>query len=178
LEAERRGRNSLQLGLVGRASMVGIPVSLFSTSAFHRHLRNRFDPIFVLPVAPKPSSAPTLAPTTGRHTGTGSAALKTLSVSPTPLDWFHAVPLLHLIVLTGYTPASYDLPRAGARTFERIRKEAKASGKPVVVFPECTTSNGRGLLRFAEGVLGCESVPVRGYGVWVMCVRYVTLLHH
>jgi len=168
--------------------MVGIPVSLlstplvllslFSTSAFHRHLRNRFDPIFVLPVAPKPSSAPTLTPTTGRHTGTGSAALKTLSVPPTTLSGFHTVPLLRLVVLTGYTPASYDIPTAGARTLEQIRKEAKASGKPVVVFPECTTSNGRGLLRFAKGVFGSESVPVRGYGVWVMCVRYVALLHH
>ena len=168
--------------------MVGLPVSLlfeppvplcsFSTSAFHRRRRNSFDPIFVLPVAPKPSSAPTLAPTTGRHTGTGSAALKTLSVPHTPLSGFHTVPLLRLLVLTGYTPASYDIPASGARTLEQIRKEAKANGKAVVVFPECTTSNGRGLLRFAKGVFGGESVPVRGYGVWVMCVRYVALLHH
>ncbi len=31
LEAERRGCDSLQLGLVGRTSLVGIPVSLFIT---------------------------------------------------------------------------------------------------------------------------------------------------
>jgi hypothetical protein len=153
------------------------PPCLFSTSAFHRRRRNSFDPIFVLPVASNPSNAPTLASTTGRHTGTGSAALKTLSVPPTPLAGFHTVPLLRLLVLTGYTPASYDIPTTGARTLEQIRKEAQASGKAVVVFPECTTSNGRGLLRFAKGVFGGESVPVRGYGVWVMCVRYVAFLH-
>jgi len=168
--------------------MAGIPVSLssdhpgppclFSISAFHRRRRNSFDPIFVLPVAPNPSNTPTLAPTTGRHTGTGSAALKTLSVPPTPLAGFHTVPLPRLLVFTGYTPASYDIPTTGARTLEQIRKEAKASGKAVVVFPECTTSNGRGLLRFAKGVFGGESVPVKGYGVWIMCVRFVALLHH
>ncbi len=95
----------------------------------------------------------------------------------TPLSGFHTVPLLRLIALTGYTPASYRLPTTGARTLEQIQKEAKASGRAVVVFPECTTSNGRGLLRFSKGVFGNETVPVRGYGVWVMCVRCVALLH-
>jgi len=140
--------------------------------------RTSFDPIFVLPVAPNPSATPTPAATTGRHTGTGSAALKTLSVPPTPLAGFHTVPLLRLLVLTGYTPASYGVPTASARTLEEIRREARARGKAVVVFPECTTSNGRGILKFARGVFGGESVPVRGYGVWIMCVRYVALHHH
>jgi len=92
-------------------------------------------------------------------------------VPPTPLTGFYTAPFLRLLLLAGYTPASYGIPTAGARTLEEIRKEAKARGKAVVVFPECTTSNGRGLLRFAKGVFGGESVPLRGYGVWVMCVR-------
>jgi hypothetical protein len=46
-----------------------------------------------------------------------------------------------------------------------------------VVFPECTTSNGRGLLRFADAFKGLTSdIPVRGWNVWVMCVRQVVFL--
>ena len=142
------------------------------TSAVAR--RNSFDPIFVLPVAPSPAAAPAPAPaaaTTGRHTGTGSAALKTLSVPRTPLAGLHTVPLLRLLARTGHTPASYRVPTGRARTLDAIRSDAKAAGRAVVVLPECTTSNGRGVLRFARGVFGGERVPVRAYGVWVMCVR-------
>jgi 1-acyl-sn-glycerol-3-phosphate acyltransferase len=57
-----------------------------------------------------------------------------------------------------------------ARALEDIRKQAD---RPVVVFPECTTSNGRGLLRFTDAF--GETVPVKNYQVFVMCVRYVPL---
>ena len=94
---------------------------------------------------------------------------------PTPLAGFHPVPLPRLLALTGCTPASYGVPTAAARALDAIRRDAKAAGRAVVVLPECTTSNGRGVLRFARGVFGGARVPVRGYGVWVMCVRYVAL---
>lgn len=41
----------------------------------------------------------------------------------------------------------------------------------MVVFPECTTSNGRGLLRFAE-LFRDVSVPLTKFKVFIMCVRY------
>lgn len=47
------------------------------------------------------------------------------------------------------------------------------ANRPIVVFPECTTSNGRGLLRFTDVFLG-QPVPTRKYKVFIMCVRYVT----
>jgi len=67
---------------------------------------------------------------------------------------------------TGRVPPydSYVLPR----TLEEIRQAADG---PVVIFPECTTSNGRGMLRFAD-VFNGYGVPVKGFQVFVMCVRY------
>lgn len=52
-------------------------------------------------------------------------------------------------------------------SLEEIRSKAN---RPIVVFPECTTSNGRGLLRFADVFKGVD-VPVTGFSVFVMCVR-------
>jgi hypothetical protein len=63
----------------------------------------------------------------------------------------------------------YGLPVDAARPLEEIRREAS---RPLVVFPECTTSNGRGLLRFADVFPGL-STPVKGYRLFLMCVRYV-----
>jgi len=53
-------------------------------------------------------------------------------------------------------------------SLEQIRTSASC---PIVIFPECTTSNGRGLLRFADVFVG-TSIPVRHYQVFVMCIRY------
>jgi hypothetical protein len=71
-----------------------------------------------------------------------------------------------MITLAGYVPP-FDL---GSRksTLEEIRRTAS---RPVVVFPECTTSNGRGLLRFAD--VFHQSVPVKNYQVFILCVRCV-----
>jgi hypothetical protein len=52
-------------------------------------------------------------------------------------------------------------------TLEEIRQ---AADRPIVVFPECTTSNGRGMLRFAD-VFKDYSVPVKRFKVFIMCVR-------
>lgn len=52
-------------------------------------------------------------------------------------------------------------------SLEEIRSRAD---RPVVVFPECTTSNGRGFLRFAE-VFSDVPLPVKRFSLFVMCVR-------
>lgn len=71
-----------------------------------------------------------------------------------------------MVQATGGTPKS---PLSGSFTsLEDIRQSAE---RPVVVFPECTTSNGRGLLRFARVFEG-YSVPVKKYNVFIMCTRY------
>jgi hypothetical protein len=70
-----------------------------------------------------------------------------------------------MIRATGSTPQS---PSSGSyASLEDIRKSAE---RPVVVFPECTTSNGRGLLRFARVFEG-YNVPVKEWNVFVMCTR-------
>lgn len=56
---------------------------------------------------------------------------------------------------------------------DQVRKRACG---PVVVFPECTTSNGRGLLRFADVFKHERNIPVKGYKVFLMCIRYYLTL--
>ena len=68
---------------------------------------------------------------------------------------------------TGNTPL--DASGGNYSSLEEIRRKAT---RPLIVFPECTTSNGRGLLQFAEVFKG-RTVPVKGYKVFVLCVRYV-----
>lgn len=55
----------------------------------------------------------------------------------------------------------------GVKPLEDIRRSAD---RPVVVFPEGTTSNGRGLLRFSDVFPGL-STPVKGFKLFLMCVR-------
>ncbi|KAF5317914.1 hypothetical protein D9611_014523 [Ephemerocybe angulata] len=140
----------------------------------------RFNPIFVLPIPaseastaqklPTPSSnASPIAYTPGRRTGTGSANIQQAARSASariPVAGFRQVSLLQMITSTGRVPyiaGSSDQ----LKTIEDIRKKAR---RPIVVFPECTTSNGRGLLRFAN--VFNMSVPVKGFDVFVMCVRF------
>jgi hypothetical protein len=66
---------------------------------------------------------------------------------------------------TGRVPP-YD-SNISPRTLEEIRQ---AADRPIAIFPECTTSNGRGMLRFAD-IFNGYSVPVKGFQVFVMCVR-------
>ncbi|KAJ7276299.1 hypothetical protein B0H12DRAFT_1004701 [Mycena haematopus] len=136
----------------------------------------RFNPIFVLPVAesgPSPAT-PTLTSgaishTPGRRTGTGSANITATSRGVTarvPILGFRQVSLISVLRATGLTPpfGSTDGPY---QSLEDIRTHAD---RPIVTFPECTSSNGRALLRFAD--VFQQKVPVRGYNVFVMCVRY------
>ncbi|TFK43630.1 hypothetical protein BDQ12DRAFT_675302 [Crucibulum laeve] len=134
----------------------------------------KFNPIFVLPVCeclPTPptfsrSSTP-ITHTPGRRTGTGSANIQSPGRSPAariPIIGFREVSLLSIIRSTGRTPLADS---GSMQSFEEIRKK---SSRPLVVFPECTTSNGRGLLRFAD--VFHQNIPVKSYQVFVMCVRY------
>ncbi|KAG5637843.1 hypothetical protein H0H81_003048 [Sphagnurus paluster] len=107
----------------------------------------------------------------GRRTGTGSANVqsprKTTTLPGTILG-FRRVSLLSMITFTGQVPPfGHSASTASYSSLEDLRKAAE---RPIVVFPECTTSNGRGLLRFAK-VFQTE-VPVKKYQVFVMCVRY------
>lgn len=85
-----------------------------------------------------------------------------------PLTGFHKVSFLKMLSSLGRTPSTNGLPLEGAQSFEAIRAGAD---RPVVVFPECTTSNGRGLLRFAEVFDQSTPVPVKAYQVFIMCTR-------
>jgi hypothetical protein len=73
-----------------------------------------------------------------------------------------------MINMTGCVPPFQSTnPGSPCLTLEEIRRTAS---KPVVIFPECTTSNGRGLLRFAE--VFRQSVPVKNCQVFIQSVRY------
>lgn len=77
-----------------------------------------------------------------------------------------------MINLAGRVPPFQNTkPGSPCLSLEEIRRTAS---KPVVVFPECTTSNGRGLLRFAE--VFRQSVPIKNYQVFIMSVRFVSAL--
>lgn len=136
----------------------------------------RFDPIFVIPVSKNvviPQAVQSSAPIThtpGRRTGTGSANISSTNRAPStkvPILGFRQVTLLSILRFTGNVPPSSD-HESGWSSLEDIRIKAD---RPLVVFPECTTSNGRGMLRFAD-VFAHLSVPVKKFQVFVMCVRY------
>jgi hypothetical protein len=79
---------------------------------------------------------------------------------------FREVSLLSIISATGLIPTS-PAEQLAHVPLEEIRSKAD---RPVVVFPECTTSNGRGILRFADIFPGVQ-VPVQNFRILVMCVR-------
>ncbi|TBU33247.1 hypothetical protein BD311DRAFT_713460 [Dichomitus squalens] len=137
----------------------------------------RFKPAFILPVvdtldipSPTEKSVP-LSRTPGRRTGTGSAAISSPSRTPMqriPIRGFRRVGLLRMLASTAHLPLVAGSTSAKPESLEEIRSQ---SDRPVVVFPEGTTSNGRALLRFAD-VFGNVKLPVMKYKVFVMCVRY------
>jgi hypothetical protein len=61
-------------------------------------------------------------------------------------------------------------PFPGAGSVLSLNQILENADRPVVVFPECTTSNGRGILRFAD-ILPGVPVPVSAFKVFVMCFR-------
>ncbi|KAF9783036.1 hypothetical protein BJ322DRAFT_1074087 [Thelephora terrestris] len=143
----------------------------------------RFDPVFVLPVTEPlqlnsdTSSTPTVQKL-GRRTGTGSAAISNSATfasktrQPTPraqVLGFKVVSIWYILAHTGRVPVRAFGDRERYESLEEVRKRALG---PVVVFPECTTSNGRGLLRFADVFKHERNVPVKGYKIFLMCIRY------
>ncbi|QRV87712.1 hypothetical protein RhiJN_15730 [Ceratobasidium sp. AG-Ba] len=137
----------------------------------------RYDPIFVLPVcASKPhSTASTITPLTpGRRTGTGSAQIATSSAAPRQqILGFRTASLFEVILATGHVPPYGSSTSTITTTIEDIRSRAD---RPLVVFPECTTSNGRALLRFADVFVAGKGKhikhPVKGFKLYIMCARY------
>ncbi|KIK65364.1 hypothetical protein GYMLUDRAFT_219320 [Collybiopsis luxurians FD-317 M1] len=140
-------------------------------------LAYRFDPVFVLPVSESvaglveaPSASP-ISHTPGRRPArTSMPDSSSTSRNPTsqiPITGFHQVSLFRMLRESGRTPTHVATVDAKPRLLEEIRKTSK---RPVIVFPECTTSNGRGLLRFAD--IFRQSLPVKGWNVFIMCVRY------
>jgi len=114
-------------------------------------LKYRFDPIFVKPIF---------------KTNSGSSLR--LDATNAQLVGFVPVSWVSLIRLTGHTPALSS--SLSAKSFS-LKGLARQSNRPIVVFPELTTSNGRALLKFAP-VFGEQKVPSRDFRTFVMCVRY------
>ncbi|KAI0722877.1 hypothetical protein C8Q76DRAFT_376968 [Earliella scabrosa] len=175
--ARKRGRNAPR-NEVWNPRAGDLIVSNWASWVEILWLAFRFNPIFLLPVCetldlslPAEKSSP-ISRTPGRRTGTGSAAIATpASKAPrqrVPITGFRRVGLLSMISSTGHLPLIAGVSSAKPDSLEEIRSKAD---RPVVVFPECTTSNGRALLRFAE-VFGEVKLPVMKYKVFVMCVRY------
>ncbi|KAK0468316.1 uncharacterized protein EV420DRAFT_1503801 [Desarmillaria tabescens] len=139
----------------------------------------RFNPVFVLPVpassavtsAPSKSSDP-ISRTPGRRTGTGSANVSVSTRAPRErihITGFQRLSLLNVLRQTGSVPPYRVAQGLAPQSLEAIRL---TSDRPIVVFPECTTSNGRGLIRFCD--VFNQNIPVQGWQVFVMCVRYDT----
>jgi hypothetical protein len=139
------------------------------------YLAFRFNPVFVLPVVGAATGQPThtskAIPSPGRSTGTGSAGLSSKNrqlSTKLPIVGYHQVSLLKMVRMTGRVPPFFSPGAPAPQSLHGIRK---AANRPVVVFPECTSSNGRGMIRFAN-VLPNEPVPIKSYRAFIMCFRY------
>lgn len=140
------------------------------------HAFGRYDPTFVIPVADSPQLAPNhstpITHTPGRRTGTGSANIQSsqarITTTRQSIKGFYQVSLLRMIRMTGQVPSSLPAHLTSRRplSIDDIREKAR---RPIVVFPECTTSNGRGLLRFAN--VFNKDIPIKDFKVFIMSVR-------
>ncbi|KIR59370.1 hypothetical protein I314_04892 [Cryptococcus bacillisporus CA1873] len=129
------------------------------------YLAFRHNPTFLLPVYSNDIFQE--LPKTGRHTGTGSAAINTptAAVQP-PLLGYLPYTLTSLLARTGLPPAQYDVPPKGM--YKTLREARRKEKRPVVLFPEGTTGNGRAILKFGEGILAEGDVGGDDEGiVWV-----------
>ena len=104
---------------------------------------------------------------TGRRKPVTQHAAPNIPRSRTPISNFQELSLLSIISMTGHVP-QFLVKRTASSSLKDLIKRAD---RPVVVLPECTTSNGRGLLRFSSVVH--QRIPVKEYQVFVMCVRSV-----
>ncbi|KLO11236.1 hypothetical protein SCHPADRAFT_831421 [Schizopora paradoxa] len=140
----------------------------------------RFDPMFILPLGipleTSESSVPASPRTTpGRRTGTGSAGISATPVrAPSEraeITGFVEASLLRIVSLTGNVPPFGNRDKLESlKSLEDLRLKAKSAGRPIVVFPECTTSNGRGILRFGNVFKGISASSLK-FTVFIMCAR-------
>ena len=138
-------------------------------------ITNRFNPTFALPIHAPPAVDPSRsASVTGRQTGTGSSNIDLPSISSvpsSPLLGYLPVGLITMLNMTGHTPAHFHSSQYEGKDVKLYALEELCDRAPgaVVLFPEGTTTNGRGLLRSSEGLFGTQGweVPVRKRAVWV-----------
>jgi hypothetical protein len=130
------------------------------------YLAFRHNPVFLLPVF-GPAGEGT-APLTGRHTGTGSANIS-LSLPQPPLLGYQPIPLLSMLARTGSLPPTYTVPPRNM--YKTLREARRKEMRPVCLFPEGTTSNGRAVLRLPNGVLEKESDNEADGIIWVKYIR-------
>lgn len=137
-----------------------------SCSSYQYLLTRSHNPTFLLPVfeTTAPSSS-----AFGRSSGTGSAAVL-LPPSSGVCVGYTPVPLLSMLARTGSLPPTVPKGETFAGTLYKTLGDArrKSSG-PVLLFPEATTSNGRAVLKFGEGVIA-EEVGSEGM-VWIKFMR-------
>ncbi|KAI6130559.1 hypothetical protein EDD16DRAFT_1470768 [Pisolithus croceorrhizus] len=134
----------------------------------------RFDPIFVMPVleepklsAVNPDSSPiSYRPGRSRGSGVPSPSSLQTTTSRSAVKGFRQMSLFSMIWATGRTP-----DRLSFNSISQLKELRQSAERPVVVFPECTTSNGRGLLRFVDVFEGAR-VPTKQFEVFIMCIRY------
>jgi hypothetical protein len=138
------------------------------------YLAFRYNPTFLLPIfepLPLSSTNPTL---TGRHTGTGSANISTPSTPQPSFLGYLPIPLLQMLVRTGGLPPTFEVMPVEA--YKSLKAARRGEKKAVVLLAEGTTSNGRAVLKFPEGVLAEGDIGKDDEGVvWLKFFRYVDL---
>lgn len=174
MESKSGRCNYHELGFLDRACLAGSPVMRYLRFLKFRALTCcRFNPIFVRPIPNNPefpatgdASDTNQAPSGRRRPVVQHTAANTPR-SRIPITGFQELSLLSVISMTGHVPRSN-----GGRTISSLNDIRKRANRPIVVLPECTTSNGRGLLRFSP--VFRRNIPVKEYQVFVMCVRSVS----
>ena len=156
----------------GRSSLA-LFVFFYSGLQFLQLTWTRYNPTFLLPTFSPPEVTPEKF---GRSTGTGSAAIQTASSGPQPpCLGYVPVSLVDLIRRTGLTAPTASTPPVGL--YKTLRDARRKEKRPVVLFPEGTTGNGRAVLRFGEGVLADEDIGGDQPGqVFIKAFRWVNLV--
>ena len=133
-----------------------------------RNIANgRHNPTFLLPVFSSLPDAPTS--NLGRKTGTGSASIA-MNLPQPPLLGYMPVGLPALLARTGSLPQTFTTPPKGM--YKTLRDAQRRERGPVALFPEGTTTNGRAVLRFGEGMLAENDVGGDQEGIiWVKFFR-------
>ncbi|WRT66698.1 uncharacterized protein IL334_003659 [Kwoniella shivajii] len=132
------------------------------------YLAFRHNPTFLLPIFSPDISTSTAK--TGRHTGTGSASINS-TLSQPPLLGYQPISIISLLAKTGSLPDTFDVPPKGM--YKTLREARRKEGRPIALFPEGTTGNGRALLRFAEGTIAQSDIGGDDEGlVWIKFIRH------